>query len=288
MENLILENSFASIKQTQLSSEDSRPKFYFVVTGQEEALEFKIVPESLLKGAFHAKFLELKNVKFQKLYCISSDSNLKLEKLVTVLQDADLALCKNKLLAHPSVKQVKKHEPIRDVPVQHKEEKVLNPFDQIKDQKKKKNNLTKESFFASFKKFEKSTDKESLQPEKCVNTKETVDQSDVKQVKENKAVKETKAVKDTKVVKETKAVKENKTVKEKKVVQKKQVQPVSEKSMKQEADLMDMFDKEPEKGEEKEEENAVGHEEGKKIRKKRKVLKTMTFMEGKYMSNLLR
>lgn len=50
MENLILENSFATIKQVSLSPEDSRHKLYLVILGEEQHLEFKIVHEKLVNG----------------------------------------------------------------------------------------------------------------------------------------------------------------------------------------------------------------------------------------------
>ena len=64
MENLILENSFATIKQTLLPSDDPRNKFYLVIHGDEENLNYKIVSEENLKGKFPQKRLNSRRGKY--------------------------------------------------------------------------------------------------------------------------------------------------------------------------------------------------------------------------------
>jgi hypothetical protein len=230
MENLLLEHGSATIKQTVISQ--SKDSHYFVITGQKEALSFKIVNENAVE-----------DFKFKKLYSISHRN-----VGVSVLDTVDLSC---KLLLHPSVHIVKKIKNSVQEPVQEVVEEVVK--------EKKKSHLTKESFFSSFKKFEKSTKNEDSQSFQLPTGKVQSGKVQTGKAKAGKAKNEVK-----------------KQVK-------KQVEQVSEKSMKQEADLMNMFDKD-----EEEKEMVVEEEvQVKKTRKKRKVLKTMTFMDGKYMSNFL-
>lgn len=217
----------------------------------------------------------MKNVRFKKLYCITTQDEFKYESLVTVQNHENFQeITPRKSLNHPSVKILKKipTERVEKVP-----EKIIaaNPFDSIK--KTKKTALTKESFFASFKKFEKignSTDKPSLQKEE-EPVKVSLKGDEESAVKEESAnIKVSKN--DEEVV-----VKKQRKSNVKKPVQVK----VSEKSINQEAALKDMFQNDNCNNDQDEEDQSEELNSTKKIRKKRKVLKTMTFMEGKYMSN---
>ena len=253
----------------------------------------------------------MENILFKKLYCISKENNFQLLNLVTVQnhQDfKDIALTKS--LTHPSVKilkEISKPKPLAET----QQVKVSNnPFDAI--QKSKKPGLNKESFFAAFKKHD--------QVEKNENSVKVAPKTLQKSIQDSEVVLKTESVaqnsKDSKitnnqdsvVVKKKSSVQNSKNAKantnkdpvvvaQKKSVQKKAGSKASEKSLVQEATLKDMFEND-QKGNVIEDDNHEDEhkEEGedsqeliqpRKGRKKRKVLKTMTFLEGKYMSKFL-